>query len=106
MVWPVLITSYDLLRRHAALLAAAAPQLLVCDEGHRLKICAGNKTITALQQLGCPRKVLLTGTPIQNDLNEFFALLDLVNPGCLGPLPAFRRIFADPIQRSCNRSAT
>ncbi|CAI5503017.1 unnamed protein product [Closterium sp. Naga37s-1] len=105
-VWPVLITSYDLLRRHAPLLAAAAPQLLVCDEGHRLKNCAGNKTISALHQLGCPRKVLLTGTPMQNDLSEFFALLDLVNPGCLGPLPAFRRIFADPIQKSRDRSAT
>ncbi|CAI5968030.1 unnamed protein product [Closterium sp. NIES-64] len=127
VVWPVLITSYDLLRRHALLLAAAAPQLLVCDEGHRLKNwsaqggawgvvrawgevhdweSAGNKTISALHQLGCPRKVLLTGTPMQNDLSEFFALLDLVNPGCLGPLPAFRRIFADPIQKSRDRSAT
>ncbi|CAI7739319.1 unnamed protein product [Closterium sp. NIES-54] len=106
VVWPVLITSYDLLRRHAPLLAAAAPQLLVCDEGHRLKNCAGNKTISALHQLGCPHKVLLTGTPMQNDLSEFFALLDLVNPGCLGPLPAFRRIFADPIQKSRDRSAT
>jgi DNA repair and recombination protein RAD54B len=44
----------------------------VCDEGHRLKSAAGNKTIDALEDLGCLRRILLTGTPVQNALDEFY----------------------------------
>lgn len=44
--------------------------LLVCDEGHRLKSKGGNKTIDALLALNCPRRVVLTGTPVQNNLGE------------------------------------
>ncbi|GFH05607.1 uncharacterized protein HaLaN_00097, partial [Haematococcus lacustris] len=61
------ITSYETLRKHAADLEGTF-DLLVCDEGHRLKAIGGNKTIDALMQLRCPRRVLLTGTPIQNNL--------------------------------------
>lgn len=46
--------------------------LQICDEGHRLKSAAGNKTIDALEHLACPRRILLTGTPIQNALDEYF----------------------------------
>lgn len=38
----------------------------------RLKSVGGNKTIDALLSLGCQRRVLLTGTPVQNDLQEFY----------------------------------
>ena len=44
----------------------------VCDEGHRLKAKGGNKTIDALLALQCPRRVVLTGTPVQNNLDEFY----------------------------------
>lgn len=39
-----------------------------------------------LSQLDTNRKVLLTGTPVQNDLKEFYTLADFVNPGILGSL--------------------
>ena len=42
--------------------------LQVCDEGHRLKAAAGNKTIAALTSLGCHRRIILSGTPLQNNL--------------------------------------
>ena len=53
------------LRKHAPVLAGSC-DLLVCDEGHRLKSSAGSKTIDALLSLGCQRRVVLTGTPVQN----------------------------------------
>lgn len=53
-----------------------------------------SKTISALSSLGCQRRVLLSGTPVQNDLDEFFAVLDFACPGVLGDLSGFRRIFA------------
>ena len=58
-------------------------QLLICDEGHRLK---NNqiRTSTLLNQLQIKRRIIVTGTPIQNDLQEFHALVDFVNPGVLG----------------------
>ncbi|KAL6785495.1 RAD54A [Auxenochlorella protothecoides x Auxenochlorella symbiontica] len=101
----LLITSYELARRHAGALAGAA-QLLVCDEGHRLKAAAGSKTISALGALGCPARVLLTGTPVQNAPREFFAMADFVRPGVLGDLPAFERVFGGPIARAQDRAGT
>ena len=53
-------------------LHAGAAELLVCDEGHRLKAAGGNKTINALLALRCPRRILVTGTPLQNNLEEFY----------------------------------
>lgn len=64
--------SYETLRLHTKRLAAAGPgacDLLICDEAHRLK---NNETLTnrALSAIDCPRRVLLSGTPMQNHLDE------------------------------------
>ena len=59
--------------------------LLVCDEAHRLKNARGDtQTVAGLRALKCPRRVLLSGTPIQNDLGEFFAVMDFACPSLLG----------------------
>ena len=58
-------------------------------QGHRLKNAA-SQTYEALNQLQTKRRIIVSGTPIQNDLTEYFALLDFVNPGLLGmdgPVP-------------------
>jgi hypothetical protein len=70
-VWKVMVASYETLRKHTEALAGCV-DLLVCDEGHRLKAAAGSKTISALLALRCPRRILVTGTPLQNNLDEFF----------------------------------
>ncbi|KAL2622526.1 hypothetical protein R1flu_002731 [Riccia fluitans] len=105
-VSPVLVTSYELLRKYNNDLVSAKPDLLVCDEAHRLKNCAGNKTIDALLALKCPMKILLTGTPVQNDLMEFYAMLDFANKDLLGPVSTFKRLYADPIEKSRDRNAS
>lgn len=66
-VWHVLLASYESMRRFGPELAGSC-DLLVCDEGHRLKSAGGNKTIEGLLALGCERRVVLTGTPVQNNL--------------------------------------
>ena len=53
------------MRKHAPVLAGTC-DLLVCDEGHRLKSAGGSKTMDALLSIGCERRVVLTGTPVQN----------------------------------------
>jgi DNA repair and recombination protein RAD54B len=145
----VCITSYETLRRHAGALSGCVG-MVVADEGHRLKAAAGNKTMAAITGLGAARRVLLTGTPLQNNLSEFFAMCDVstpppcppptlrtlcpclphshissccslaplfiflsfalppqvVNPGVLGTLPVFERVFGGPIARSRDRTAS
>lgn len=49
-------------------LSACLPVCQVCDEGHRLKAKGGNKTIDSLLALNCPKRIVLTGTPVQNNL--------------------------------------
>ena len=100
----VLVISYESLAAHASGLGPAACDLLVCDEAQRLK---GRKTKTAraLGALRTKRRVLLTGTPLQNDLEEFYALAGFANPGVLGPPEAFRRGFARPIAAGLARGA-
>lgn len=73
--------------------------LLICDEGHRLKNGA-SKILKVLKSLDIDKKVILTGTPIQNDLNEFFTIIDFVNPGVLGTYASFKKLYINPISRA------
>ncbi|QLL32192.1 hypothetical protein HG536_0C03600 [Torulaspora globosa] len=73
--------------------------LLVCDEGHRLKNGA-SKILNTLKSLDVGRKILLSGTPIQNDLNEYYTIIDFINPGILGNYSQFKKRFINPISRA------
>lgn len=101
----LLIISYEMFRSNASQLYESNCGLIICDEGHRLKSSGGNKTIDALRKLPCRRRVILTGTPVQNDLEEFFAVCDFVNPNCLNSLNSFRSVFANPIIASRESNA-
>ena len=93
----VLIVSYDTFRRYVdRLKKPGLCDLLICDEAHRLK---NNKTstYTALDALPCKRRVLLSGTPMQNDLSEFFSMINFTNRGIIGDRKAFRKYYELPI---------
>ncbi|XP_075271963.1 DNA repair and recombination protein RAD54B isoform X3 [Opisthocomus hoazin] len=104
-LYSVLIISYEMLLRSLDQIQAIEFNLLICDEGHRLKN-SSIKTTTALTSLSCERRIILTGTPIQNDLQEFYALIEFVNPGILGSLSTYRKIYEEPIVRSREPSAS
>ncbi|XP_068040916.1 DNA repair and recombination protein RAD54B isoform X3 [Anomalospiza imberbis] len=104
-LYSVMIISYEMLLRSSDQIQAVEFNLLICDEGHRLKNST-IKTTTALTSLSCERRIILTGTPIQNDLQEFYALIEFVNPGILGSLSTYRKIYEEPIVRSREPSAT
>lgn len=105
IVRPVLIISYETLRRNVDKLAGTEVGLLLADEGHRLKN-GDSLTFTALNSLKCNRRVILSGTPIQNDLSEYFSLLDFANPGYLGSRNDFRKNFENTILRGRDADAT
>ena len=102
---PLLIASYETLRTAAPALAGSV-DLLICDEGHRLKAAGGSRTQEALLALRSPRLALLTGTPLQNNLSELFALVDFACPGTLGSLRLFQTLFELPIQKSRDARAS
>jgi DNA repair and recombination RAD54-like protein len=104
VVRPVLIISYETLRRNVGLLKGTEIGLLLADEGHRLKN-GESQTFTALDSLNCKRRVILSGTPIQNDLSEYFALLSFANPGLLGTRNDFRKNFELPILKGRDADA-
>lgn len=59
--------------------------LMIFDEGHRLKN-QNIKLVSDIKKMTKPIKVILTGTPLQNRLEELFNCIDIVNPGILGSL--------------------
>ncbi|XP_050423304.1 DNA repair and recombination protein RAD54-like isoform X1 [Adelges cooleyi] len=103
---PILVISYETFRSHANMLQNADDiGLVLCDEGHRLKNCE-NQTYRSLMSLKAKRRVLLSGTPIQNDLLEYFSLVHFVNEGILGTAQEFRRQYETPIVRGQDSCAT
>ncbi|XP_002130103.2 DNA repair and recombination protein RAD54-like isoform X1 [Ciona intestinalis] len=101
---PILLISYETFRLHAKVLHKGKIGLVICDEGHRLKNCE-NQTYSALAKVNCKRRVLLSGTPIQNDLLEYFSLVHFVNEGLLGTANEFKKKFEFPILRGRDSSA-
>lgn len=105
VVRPVLIISYETLRRNVDKLAGTEVGLMLADEGHRLKN-GDSLTFTALNALRCERRVILSGTPIQNDLSEYFSLLNFANPGYLGTRNDFRKNYENSILKGRDADAT
>lgn len=102
---PVIIVSYETLRLNVEELKHTKIGLLFCDEGHRLKNGDSN-TFNALNSLNVSRRVILTGTPIQNDLTEYFSLTSFANPDLLGSRLEFRKRFELPILRGRDADAS
>ncbi|XP_065905293.1 DNA repair and recombination protein RAD54-like [Dysidea avara] len=101
----VLVISYETLRMHSEVMHSRQVGLVICDEGHRLKN-SENQTYAAISQLKTNRRILLSGTPIQNDLLEYFSLVHFVNVGILGTVSEFKKNFETPILRGRDASAS
>jgi len=96
----IMIVGYEMLRVYQEeLKKGSGVDIVIADEGHRLKT-ANNKAMLAIQSLNTERRIILSGTPLQNDLGEFYTAIDFVNPGLLGQRAAFKRTFEAPIVRS------
>jgi superfamily II DNA or RNA helicase len=78
------ITNYETLERDADLIAAWAPELVIADEAQRIK---NWKTIAAraLKRICSPYAIVLTGTPLENRLEELISIIQFVDQHRLGP---------------------
>uniref|UniRef100_A0A0K0EVT3 DNA repair and recombination protein RAD54-like n=1 Tax=Strongyloides venezuelensis TaxID=75913 RepID=A0A0K0EVT3_STRVS len=101
----VVIISYETLRMYADILNKGEIGIVICDEGHRLKN-SGILIYKSLMSLKCSKKIIVSNTPIQNDLLEWYNLIDFVNPGLLGPIKEFKIKFKKPIVEGIRSSST
>jgi DNA repair and recombination protein RAD54B len=102
----ILIIGYEKLRNvQEELQQGLGVDIVIADEGHRLKT-ANNKSAIAIKSLNTERRIILSGTPIQNDLGEFYTMVDFVNPGLLKTYSSFKKQYETPILKSRTPGAT
>ncbi|XP_074567339.1 CHD3-type chromatin-remodeling factor PICKLE [Curcuma longa] len=90
----VLLTSYEMVNMDSAVLKSIEWECMIVDEGHRLK----NKESKLFHQLklySTKHRVLLTGTPLQNNLDELFMLMHFLDAGKFASIEDFQKEFKD-----------
>jgi TATA-binding protein-associated factor len=95
----IVITSYDVCRNDTEVLEKYSWNYVVLDEGHLIKNPKAKITI-AVKKLPSNHRLILTGTPIQNNVLELWSLFDFLMPGFLGAEKVFLDRFAKPIAAS------
>ncbi|XIE81349.1 DEAD/DEAH box helicase [Streptomyces sp. SBR177] len=91
------LTTYGTMRLDAARLAGESWGLVVADEAQHVKN-PYSATARALRTIGSRARVALSGTPVENNLSELWAILDWTTPGLLGGLGAFRTRYASAVE--------
>ncbi|MFE8938296.1 DEAD/DEAH box helicase [Streptomyces sp. NPDC007872] len=91
------LTTYGTMRLDAERLAGRDWGLVVADEAQHVKN-PYSATARRLRTIGARARVALSGTPVENNLSELWAILDWTTPGLLGGLGAFRTRFAPAVE--------
>ncbi|XP_057590574.1 DNA excision repair protein ERCC-6 isoform X2 [Hippopotamus amphibius kiboko] len=92
----ILITSYSYTRLMQDDISRHDWHYVILDEGHKIR--NPNAAVTlACKQFRTPHRIILSGSPMQNNLRELWSLFDFIFPGKLGTLPVFMEQFSVPI---------
>ncbi|XP_029019312.1 DNA excision repair protein ERCC-6-like 2 isoform X2 [Betta splendens] len=101
----IALTTYETLRLCLDQFNNIDWSAVVVDEAHKIK--NPNSQITqAMKEMRCKIRIGLTGTILQNNLEELWCVMDWAIPGCLGSLGHFRTKYTDPIEQGQRHSAT
>jgi len=101
----ILITTYEGLRLSSEELLRRRWGYVILDEGHKIRNPDAEITMVC-KQFQTHHRIVMTGSPIQNNLRELWTLVDFVTPGLLGTLPTFEKEFAIPINQGGYASAS
>src|SRR5205807_4089413 len=96
--WDVVLTSYALLPRDRRLLSSVEWRTFALDEAQAVKNPLTRAAQTA-RAITAAHRVALTGTPVENRLDDLWSIMHVLNPGLLGTRTGFRRLVATPIER-------
>ena len=103
--YDIVVTSYDVCRNDIDVFAPLSWNYCVLDEGHLIKNPKA-KTTMAVKRLISNHRLILSGTPIQNNVLELWSLFDFLMPGFLGTEKLFQERFAKPIAASRNAKSS
>ncbi|MEV5241715.1 DEAD/DEAH box helicase [Streptomyces cinnamoneus] len=98
------LTTYGTMRMDSARLAQAGWGMVVADEAQHVKN-PYSATAKALRTLEAKARIALSGTPVENNLSELWAILDWTTPGLLGSLDGFRRRYAQAVEGGTDPAA-
>ncbi|EFH45565.1 hypothetical protein ARALYDRAFT_328538 [Arabidopsis lyrata subsp. lyrata] len=90
----VLLTSYEMINQDTSVLKPIKWTCMIVDEGHRLKN-KDSKLYSSLNQFTSKHRVLLTGTPLQNNLDELFVLMHFLDAVKFASMENFQKEFKD-----------
>lgn len=94
--YDVVVTSYEVVRNDISSLQDINWHYCILDEGHIIKN-AKTKLTKAVKQVKAVHRLILSGTPIQNNVLELWSLFDFLMPGFLGTESSFNERFSKPI---------
>ena len=97
----IILTSYGVIRNDIDFLKGIKFNGIIIDESTNIKN-SNSKIAKAFYQLKGVFRIALSGTPIENRLEELWSLFNFLNPGLLGSLRDFRKTFVTPIEKYKN----
>jgi non-specific serine/threonine protein kinase len=103
--YDIVLTTYGVVRNDLEELTSFLWQYIILDESQAIKNPDARVT-KAVQQLRAVNRVILSGTPVQNNTSDLFAQFNFLNPGLLGSREFFNREFAVPIDKLGSKEKT
>lgn len=103
--YDVILTTYGVVRNDLEHLGAFLWQYIILDESQAIKNPDARIT-RAVQQLRSVNRIILSGTPVQNNTSDLFAQFNFLNPGLLGTREFFNREFSVPIDKFGSKEKT
>ena len=95
----------ELLLEEAKWLQNPGPDMVIVDEAHKVKNDKGTLTET-LSSVATMRRIAMTGTPFQNNLDEYYTMIDWVKPGSMGTPQQYRSHYVEPIEAGQHTDST
>lgn len=97
----IILTTYGTIRNDADKFHELLFELIILDESQNIKNINA-QTTKAIMLLQSKYRLALSGTPIENNLNELYSLFRFLNPGMFGSFENFNSLYTIPIQRDGN----
>ncbi|KAJ3035239.1 hypothetical protein HDV00_004147 [Rhizophlyctis rosea] len=102
----VLITTYEYIIKDKAALSKLKWVYMIIDEGHRMKNAESKLSTTLVQHYTTRYRLILTGTPLQNDLQELWAILNFILPKIFNSVKSFDEWFSSPFAKDAAQTSS